>query len=122
MACGSRVTPAVKWRQQAPVDLARIFFKHRLEVRQNIIDGAQERPGVDIIEIVAVSEVFFFQSRQVPSSFMLLKKSSIAAESELSPCPGAKPGRLFIADIQSKPPVPDASRWNRLIATESRMV
>lgn len=70
--------------QQAPVNLAGVFFKQRLHLRKNIFHRAQEGAGIDIIEIVAVAEVLLLEARQVPSSLMLLKKSSIAADSELS--------------------------------------
>lgn len=84
VACGSQWDSCRDGGQQAPVNLAGVFFKQRLHLRKNIFHRAQEGAGIDIIEIVAVAEVFLLQRASVPSSLMLLKKSSIAADSELS--------------------------------------
>lgn len=86
--------------QQAPVNLAGVFFKQRLHLRKNIFHRAQEGAGIDIIEIVAVAEVFLLQRASVPSSLMLLKKSSIAADSELSSSRALNRDRLFVSDIE----------------------
>lgn len=85
--------------QQAPVNLAGVFFKQRLHLRKNIFHRAQEGAGIDIIEIVAVAGTSPRGAR-VPSSLMLLKKSSIAADSELSSSRALNGDRLFVGDIE----------------------
>lgn len=71
-------------RQQTPVYLSGIFFKHRLQVRENAFYGAQEGAGVDIIKIVAVAEVFLLQPRQGAVFINIIEEIEHCRRRELS--------------------------------------
>ena len=87
--------------QQAPVNLAGVFFKQRLHLRKNIFHRAQEGAGIDIIEIVAVAEVFLLEARQGAVFIDVVEEIKHCRRQRIIVVPGAKPGdRLFVGDIE----------------------
>ena len=87
--------------QQAPVNLAGVFFKQRLHLRKNIFHRAQEGAGIDIIEIVAVAEVLLFQARQGAVFINIVEEIKHRRRQRIIVVPSAEPGdRLFVGDIE----------------------
>ena len=88
-------------RQQPPVYLPGIFFKHWLQVRENAFHGAQEGAGINVIKIVAVAEVFLLQPREGAVFINIIEEIEHCRRQGIIFAFFAKPGdRLLVADIE----------------------